>query len=88
MHGLRGALSTFRYAKQDRIAENETPTNGYTLVDASVSYEWSLSDASTLQAFLKGNNLTDTEARRHTSPLKEYAPLPGRSALLGVTLKF
>ncbi len=84
----QGTLSTFRYAKQDRIAENETPTDGYTLVDASVSYEWSLSDTSSLQAFLKGSNLTDTDARRHTSPLKEYAPLPGRSALLGLQLKF
>lgn len=84
----QSTLSVFRYAKQDRIAENETPTDGYTLVDASVSHEWNLSDTSTLQAFLKGSNLTDTDARRHTSPLKEYAPLPGRSATLGVTLKF
>ncbi len=84
----QGMVSAFRYAKQDRIAENETPTDGYTLVDASVSYEWSLSAMSSLQVFLKGSNLTDTEARRHTSPLKEYAPLPGRSALLGMRLQF
>lgn len=83
-----GMVSAFRYAKQDRIAANETATDGYTLVDASVSYEWQLSSTSSLQTFLKGSNLTDVDARRHTSPLKEYAPLPGRSATLGVTLQF
>jgi iron complex outermembrane recepter protein len=81
-------LSAFRYAKQDRVAENETPTDGYTLVDASISREWSLTANSSLTTFLKGSNLTDATARRHTSPLKEYAPLPGRSATLGVTVKF
>jgi len=84
----QSTLSAFRYARQDRVAANESTTDGYTLLDASVNYQWDLSDTSTLQAFLKGSNLTNTEARRHTSPLKEYAPLPGRSATLGMTLKF
>jgi iron complex outermembrane receptor protein len=33
---------------------------------------------------LKGTNLTDTEARVHTSFLKDIAPRPGRSFALGV----
>jgi iron complex outermembrane recepter protein len=58
------------------------------MVDASVNHEWNLSDNLTLLAFVKGTNLTDVDARRATSPLKEYAPLPGRSATIGATLKF
>ncbi len=81
-------LSAFHYAKQARVADNETATDGYSMLDASVSRDWKLSDSSTLQAFIKGSNLTNVEARRHTSPLKEYAPLPGRSATLGLQLKF
>jgi iron complex outermembrane receptor protein len=38
--------------------------------------------------FASGHNLLDEEARRHTSPLKEYAPLPGRSLTAGVRLEF
>ena len=81
-------LSAFRYSKQERVADNETPTDGYALVDASVSRDWLLSNALTLKTFLKGSNLTNADARRATSPLKEYAPLPGRSATLGLTLAF
>lgn len=83
-----GTLSAFRYSKQTRTATNETSTDAYTLLDASIRYEWSLSADTTLQAFLRGTNLTDADARRHTSPLKEYAPLPGRSAQLGLQLQF
>ncbi len=39
-------------------------------------------------AYLRGENLLDEDARRHTSPLKEFAPLPGRSIGAGVRLDF
>jgi iron complex outermembrane recepter protein len=38
--------------------------------------------------FLRGSNLLDEDARRHSSPLKEIAPLPGRSAHLGLRAEF
>jgi iron complex outermembrane receptor protein len=38
--------------------------------------------------FLRGSNLLDEELRRHVSPLKDYAPLPGVSFLLGVRAGF
>lgn len=83
----RAGLSAFRYAKQTRVAAYETDTDGYTMVDANVGYQWPLQSGSVL-VFLKGSNLADVDARRHTSPLKEYAPLPGRSGLLGVRVEF
>ena len=39
-------------------------------------------------AYLKVTNLTDTEARVHTSFLKDIAPRPGRSIALGVRGSF
>jgi iron complex outermembrane receptor protein len=41
-----------------------------------------------LLAYLRAENLLDEDARRHTSPLKERAPLPGRSIGAGVRLEF
>jgi iron complex outermembrane receptor protein len=41
-----------------------------------------------LLVFIRGDNLLDEEARRHNSPIKEYAPLPGVSLGAGVRLDF
>ncbi|KDC50170.1 TonB-dependent receptor [Pseudoalteromonas fuliginea] len=72
-----------RYQDQDRTAPEETATDGYTLIDASVSYDLSILNQD-LSLYLKGTNLTDTEARVHSSFLKEIAPRPGRSFALGI----
>ncbi|NMH59112.1 TonB-dependent receptor [Alteromonas ponticola] len=76
-------LDITRYQEQDRIAAEETATDGYTLVDATVSYNLSVLNQD-IAIYLKGSNLTDTEARVHTSFLKDIAPRPGRSIALGV----
>ncbi|QJR81084.1 TonB-dependent receptor [Alteromonas pelagimontana] len=80
---LTANLDVTRYQEQDRIASYETSTDGYTLVDATVSYDLSLLDQD-MMVYLKGSNLTDTEARVHTSFLKDIAPRPGRSFAIGV----
>ena len=80
---LHLGLEGYIYAKQDQVAAFERPTDGYTMVDADISYRLALGQ-STLLVFLRGNNLLDEEARRHTSPLKEVAPLPGRSVVIGI----
>ena len=41
-----------------------------------------------LDFYVKGTNLTDAEARLHTSFLKDIAPLPGRGVLFGVKAEF
>lgn len=82
------ALVEFRHVqRQDRTAPGEAPTAAYHLVNASLSrlfpgprLSWEL--------FLRGRNLTNAEAREHTSFLKEFAPLPGRGVLAGVRLTF
>lgn len=80
-------LRATRYMKQDKTAELESATNGYTLLDASVSYRFAVG-SSQLTAYLKGQNLTNELVRVHTSFLKDIAPLPGRSVALGVRGSF
>ncbi|WP_030538233.1 TonB-dependent receptor [Sphingobium sp. DC-2] len=62
---------------QRRIAETETPTDGFTLVNASVSFK-PFKDNSRTAISLSANNIFDVEARRHASVLKDFAPLAGR----------
>jgi iron complex outermembrane receptor protein len=57
------------------------------LLDASVQYEFGGQGVEWI-VYAKGNNLTDEEARVHTSFLKDQAPLPGRNLTLGVRALF
>ena len=84
---LSAHLDITRYQEQDRVSSDETTTGGYTLVDASVSYDLPVTNQD-IAVFLKGSNLTDTEARVHTSFLKDIAPRPGRSISVGVRGNF
>ncbi|GAB3013042.1 TonB-dependent receptor [Bowmanella dokdonensis] len=76
-----------RYASQDKIARFETETDGYTLVSASINY-YLPTEIADLTFFVKGDNLTDEDARVHSSFLKDVAPLPGRSIKLGIKGNF
>ena len=73
--------------EQNRTAEFELPTDSYFLLNASVSYRLPVRSAE-FEVYLKGTNLTDEEARVHTSFLKDIAPLAGRGALLGLRASF
>jgi iron complex outermembrane receptor protein len=79
----RASLGAIRYAKQDDIAQFETPTDGFTLVNAHLSYDFKAGPAD-WELFLDGVNLTNQEARMATSFLKDRAPLPGRAVIFGV----
>ncbi|MCI4569290.1 TonB-dependent receptor [Lysobacter sp. CFH 32150] len=84
----RASLGAVRYARQDRVAANETETAGYTLVDAHVAWHIDTAGGNAWEVFLDGSNLLDEEARAHTSFLKELAPLPGRGLTFGVRTFF
>ncbi len=68
---------------QDRIALSETPTEGYTLISAELSYTAKLpGSASTSPEFtigIKGENLGDEEVRVHSSFKKDEVLQPGAS---------
>jgi len=85
--GWRSSIGAIRHQDQDRTAAREEPTAGYALVDAHLAYHW---DGARIgwEVFLDGNNLTDREARVHSSFLKDLAPLPGRTIAFGVRAFF
>lgn len=82
-----GTLEVRRVGQQNRTATFELPTDGYTLVDASLVVR-PIKGNRDLKVFLDGRNLTNQEAREHASFLKDVAPLPGRSFRLGVGYRF
>lgn len=73
--------------EQDRIAAFETPTSDYTLVNASIAFRPWGKDSKT-SILLSANNIFDVEARRHTSFLKDFAPLAGRDFRASLRIGF
>ncbi|KRG38304.1 hypothetical protein ARC78_15725 [Stenotrophomonas pictorum JCM 9942] len=86
--GWRASLGAVRYSRQKDVALNEAPSNGYTLVDAHLAYRWDRNGSNSYELFLDGSNLTDRQARPHTSLLRDYAPLPGRGVAFGIRAYF
>jgi iron complex outermembrane receptor protein len=87
-HGaFDGRLEIERASAQNRTAPLETDTSGYTLVNASIDWH-PIAAKPELTLSLQGNNLFNVEARRHSSLLKDYAPLAGRDIRLSARLGF
>lgn len=80
-------LSMSHYFDQKDISEKETETDGYTMVDANVNYYLDGFGSDTV-LFVKAQNLTNVNARVHSSFLKNDAPLPGRGFSLGIRGSF
>lgn len=80
-------LSFTRYNKQSDLAPLETQTEGYTMVDAHINY-YLQGIGDDMVLFVKANNLTNVDARVHSSFLKDLAPLPGRGFSVGVRGSF
>jgi len=68
-------------ADQTRVADHETPTPGYEMLNASVGYKI-IAGRTAHELILRGRNLTDAAAYNHVSFLKFAAPLPGRDIAL------
>ena len=86
--GWRASVGAVRYSSQKDVAQNEEPSNGYTLVDAHFAYRWDRTDSNSYEVFLDGSNLTNQEVRPHTSLLRDYSPLPGRGVAFGIRAYF
>ncbi|MGX7951015.1 TonB-dependent receptor [Tsuneonella sp. HG249] len=72
---------------QDRVAANETPTDGFTFFNASIAWKPVRGD-DTVTVMLQGENLFDVEGRRHVSFTKDFVPLAGRNVKLSVRASF
>ncbi|CAN5500323.1 hypothetical protein BH20VER3_BH20VER3_11460 [soil metagenome] len=73
--------------RQYRTAQFETSTPGYTFLNASLSRRLRIG-RTYLDAYLRGTNLTNEEARDHLSFLKDVLPLEGRSSIVGIRTTF
>jgi iron complex outermembrane receptor protein len=70
---------------QDRIGEEETPTKGYTLLNADIAYTFKIERngaAPEMTIGLKGENLLDDDVRNHVSFRKDEVLQPGRTIRL------
>ena len=86
-NNLSADLLVKRIGNQNRVFTTEEETEGYTMIDAKVSYR--LITGSIIQSLsLQGFNLANTLATSHTSLLKETVPLPGRDIRLTYTIDF
>ncbi|MDU1661342.1 MAG: TonB-dependent receptor [Stenotrophomonas maltophilia] len=86
--GWRASVGAVRYSRQKDVAQNEAPSDGYTLVDAHLAYRWDRNASNSYEVFLDGSNLTNREVRPHTSLLRDYSPLPGRGVAFGIRAFF
>ena len=80
-------LSVFFARKQDNVPQNELPTEGYTMLNASTTYQFKTGLA-TVNLFLRAFNLLNQNARVSSSVLKDVAPLPGIGGLAGFRINF
>lgn len=74
-------------ADQNRVGIGETPTDGFTFVNASIAWK-PIRGASSVTVLLQGENLFDVEGRRHVSFTKDFVPLAGRNVKLSVRASF
>lgn len=72
---------------QNRVAQFETPTDGYTMVNLSVAWH-PLEGADNVTLLLQADNVFDVEARNHASFTKEFVPMAGRNFKLTARASF
>jgi iron complex outermembrane receptor protein len=72
---------------QDRVAANETSSDGYALINAHISRTL-VAGRTRWDVFVRGTNLANEEVRPHVSFVKDLAPLARRAVTGGVRLLF
>ena len=76
-------LDLTRVSEQKQVAQFEGRTSGYNLIDFDLTYGFDLASIE-VELYAQGRNLADTQARFHTSLLRDFAPVPGRSVTVGL----
>ncbi|TMM48444.1 TonB-dependent receptor [Qipengyuania marisflavi] len=74
-------------AKQDRVAPLETRTDGFTFVNALVTWR-PVRGNDMVSVVLKADNIFDVSGRRHASFTKDFVPLAGRNFSASVRVSF
>lgn len=74
--------------RQNKVAEFESQTPGYGMLNGRISYHQRAGDGSPWQVYLKVDNLFNKLAYAHTSFIKDAAPLRGRAVSIGLVKQF
>ncbi|MXO70301.1 TonB-dependent receptor [Alteraurantiacibacter buctensis] len=72
---------------QNRVAQFETPTDDYTMVNLSLGWH-PLEGSDNVTLLLQADNVFDVEARNHASFTKEFVPMAGRNVKLTARASF
>ena len=75
------------FSKQDRVAEFEEPTDGFTFVNLSLAWH-PIEGENNITLIAQADNIFDVEGRRHASYTKEFVPLSGRNFKLTARASF
>lgn len=90
--GRWGALSAdveyYHVFEQGKVADFETATPGYDMLNATLAYDLELGPRADAELFVRATNLTNDLAFNHASFIKEAAPLRGRNFVFGVRTAF
>ena len=86
--GWQGMAEWVQVGRQRRVAEFESATAGYGMLNLSASYQMHTAGGTPWQIYIKARNLTDRLAFAHTSFIKSAAPLMGRNVTVGVKVDF
>jgi iron complex outermembrane receptor protein len=84
---LDGRVEIVDTADQDDVDVFETPTEGFTFLNARLAWR-PMGEDGAFTVLLDGRNLTDELGRVHASFLKDEFPLPGRSVRLALVADF
>ena len=74
--------------KQNDIAEGETMTESYQMLNTRLTKTFNISGAGELKVSIFGSNLLDEAARNHSSFVKKQVPLAGRNYGAKFSYKF
>ncbi|MBC7756712.1 MAG: TonB-dependent receptor [Bdellovibrio sp.] len=91
LNGFSARLDALHAFAQNRTAQNELATDGYTDVSALVAYKLGFivnTGKLNIELFAKANNLLNQEIREHASVLKDIAPAGERSFQIGARADF
>ena len=70
------------------VADYETPTPGYDLLNADLTWALPWAERSDWELFARGRNLLNEDIRNSTSYLKDQAPQIGRNFVFGIRAAF
>ncbi|MGL6267605.1 MAG: TonB-dependent receptor, partial [Chitinophagaceae bacterium] len=81
---------TFNQSRPFTAFETETPTSGYTILNAGITADIKRNNKTLFSVFLLGNNLTDAAFQSHLSRLKYAAenPVTGRIGVFNMGRNF